>query len=244
MKYLSLNQIDRLAGCLVPFAASKLTANVPNWVAMPLPQQESIIAAAAKLLLTCPTVQRNAQLWTHHRNTVLTVLGRWGKADEVDGLLVRFEPTNDEEFDAATDFGQTEKRSGGYNIIPAELHRLGTILAEIESESDSETDAKAEPPKEESLQTLGLSRTVTGEELEKMGLRAGTQGMSIREFTDEEGEEQWLRGEIRDVVQCAIVDAVKRISPNYKIISEEIQPQVETAIDRAFATINRAKRRH
>lgn len=139
MKHLSFPEIERFAACLVPFAASKLTVGIPDWVEIPMPQQQAITAAATKLLLNCSTIRRNAQLWTDHRNSVLTVLGRWGKADDVDGLLVRFEPTNDDEFVAATDFGQTE-RYGSYNIIPAELHRLGTILAEIESEIDSEAE--------------------------------------------------------------------------------------------------------
>lgn len=138
MKHISLPEIERLAACLLPFAASKLTANIPDWVEIPMPQQQAITAATTKLLLNCPTIRRNAQFWTDHRDSVLGVLGRWGKANDVDGLLIRFEPTNDDEFDAATDFGQTEKRYGGYNIVPAELHRLGVILAEIELEIEAE----------------------------------------------------------------------------------------------------------
>ena len=107
MKHLSFPDIEPLAACLVPFAARKLTANMPEWGAIHFPQQQAVIAAAAKLLVGCPTIRRNAQFWTDHRDSVLGVLGRWGKANDVDGLLIRFEPTNDDEFDAATDFGQT-----------------------------------------------------------------------------------------------------------------------------------------
>ena len=125
MKQFSFPEIERLAGCLVPFAASKLTVGVPDWEAIPLPQQQAVIAAAAQLLLCCPAIRRNAQLWTHHRDAVLAVLGRWGKADDVvNGWLIRFEPSNDDEFENATDFGQTEKRYGGYNIIAADFTAL------------------------------------------------------------------------------------------------------------------------
>jgi hypothetical protein len=49
--------------------------------------------------------------------------------------LIWFQPADDEAFCEATDFGPHEKRWRSYNIIPAELDRLGTILTEIESEA-------------------------------------------------------------------------------------------------------------
>ena len=134
MRRLPATEIERLAECLVPFA-SHIMIDIPDHGKLPLPQQRAIHVAAAKLLLHCPTIRRNAQLWTHHRDAILTMLGHWGTVQDVpDGSLILVDPLDDGAFCEATDFRSHEKRWGRYNIIPAELDRLESILTEIETE--------------------------------------------------------------------------------------------------------------